>query len=163
MKIQKSRSIRIQITLVATFAIIFSVFFCYFLGWHFEIKSFLIAISLLLGLLSMLWLFCFLLIKFEKKYYFIENEQITLWQKDKLICKVKKADIIEMCYIKFSRAFLMQWGSGYLNVTCPIEAIENRKFVSIIYPNNTAIFEIAMTLKQAKEVSNVLGRNITIK
>lgn len=163
MKIQKSRSIRIQITLVTTFAIIFSVFLCYFLGWHFDIKSFLIAVAILVGLLSILWLVCFLLIKNEKKYFIIENEQITLWQKDELLCKVKKADMIAMSYIKFSRAFLMQMGSGYLNITCPIEALEDKKFASIIFPNDTAMFEISMTLRQVKEVAKILGRSITIK
>lgn len=163
MKIQKSRSIRIQITWVATFAIIFSVFFCYFLGWHFDIKSFSIALAILAGLLSLLWLLCLLLIKFEKKYFLIENEQITLWQKDELLCKVKRADIIEMRYIKYSRAFLMQMNSGYLNITCPKEALEDKKFASIIFPDDTAIFEIAMTLKQAKEVSKILGIELIIK
>ncbi len=163
MKIQKSRSIRIQITWVTTFAIIFLTVFTFVLGWDFDIKSFLIAVSILIGLLAILWLVCFLLIKNEKKYFIIENEQITLWKKDELLCKVKKADIIEIRYIKFSRAFLMQMGSGYLNITCPIEALEDKKFASIIFPNNTAIFEISMTLKQAKEVSKILERRITIK
>lgn len=163
MKIQKSRSIRIQITWVATFAIIFLTVFTFVLGWDFELKSFLIAVAVLVGLLSILWLVCFLLIKNEKKYFLIDNEQITLWKKDEALCKIKRADMIEMRYIKFSRAFLMQMNSGYLNITCPKEALEDKKFASIIFPDDTAIFEIAMTLKQAKEVSKILGIELIIK
>lgn len=90
MKIKKSKQIRLQITGVASFGIIFSVALCYFLGWEFEVKSFLIAIGILFVLLSVIWLLCFALIKFEKKYYVVEKDRIVLFYKDKPICELKK-------------------------------------------------------------------------
>ena len=44
--------------------------------------------------LILIWSVCYILIKFEKKYYKIENERITLWQEDKLLLELKSSDIM---------------------------------------------------------------------
>lgn len=163
MKILKSKQIRIQITLLASFAIIISVALCYFLGWSFEVTSFLIAFGILVCLLSIIWLICLALIKFEKEYFVIDTDRITLWRKDELKCELKKADIIEMQYLCFKWAFLMQMGSGYLSIICPIEALKDEKFASIIMPDGTAVFEISMSKQQAKAVAKILEKEVTIK
>lgn len=163
MKIKKSRNIRFKITGVSSFAVIFSWALCYFLGWHFEVKTFLIALSILLSLLILIWSVCYILIKFEKKYYKIENERITLWQEDKLLLELKSSDIIEMYYVRFFNAFLLQMGSGYLNITCPADILEDRKFASLIIPNGIAILEISMSKNQAQITANILSKNLKIK
>jgi len=162
-RVVKSKNIRIQMTLLATFALIFSVALCYFLGWDFEIKSFIIAICVLLALVIALWLLCIFLIKYEKKYYDINNEHITLWQNNELLCELKKVDIINMQYVRFRWALLMQMGSGYLNITCPVEALTNKSYASLIMPNGTAIFEISVSKKQAKQIAKLIGIEIVIK
>ena len=68
-----------------------------------------------------------------------------------------------MKYIRVCWAFLMQMGAGYLNISCPVEALTSKKYASIIFPNGIAIFEISMSKKQAKQVSQILGRVVTIE
>lgn len=126
-KIQKSKNIRLQLTGLISFAILFSVCLCYFLGWKFELKTFFIAVAILIALLLIPWVICLFLIKFERQYYLIEKEQITLWKNDNLLCELKKSDFVEIEYQRFVWAFLMQMGSGYLNITCPVEVLSDKK------------------------------------
>ena len=44
-------------------------------------------------------------------------------------------------------------GSGYLNITCPADILEDRKFASLIMPNGIAILEISMSKNQAERWS----------
>lgn len=163
MKIQKSKSIRLQITCLTSGGIVFSVALVYFLGWDFDIKSFFIAIGVLVVLLFALWLLCYLLIKFECEYYVIEKEQITLWRKDKTLCELKKEEMKEMSYVRFVRALTMQMGSGYLLITCRVEALPDKKFAEMIMPNGVAIFAISMSKKQAKQCAIILGKQLKIQ
>lgn len=163
MKIQKSKSIRLQITCLTSGGIVFSVALVYFLGWDFDIKSFSIALGVLVALLFALWLLCYLLIKFECEYYVIEKEQITLWRKDKTLCALKKEEMMEMSYVRFVRALIMQMGSGYLLIACRVEALPDKKFAEIIMPNGVAIFAIAMSKKQAKQCAIILGKQVKIQ
>ena len=162
MKIQKGKNIRIKITWVTSFGIIFSVALCYFLGWDFEIKSFSIAVGILVALLSALWLLIYILIKREQKYFVIETERIMLYRKNEILCELKKTEMIEMCYVRFFWAFMMQMGSGYLQITCKAEALTDKKFAEIIMPNGIAVFEISMSTKQAKECAKILGKELLI-
>ena len=57
----------------------------------------------------------------------------------------------------------MQMGGGYLNITCPIEALPDKKYASLIMPDGIAIFEISVSKKQAIEVAKILGRELKIK
>ena len=163
MRIQKSKHIRIQITVLASFGVVFAFALCYFLGWNFEIKSFAIAIGILITLLFALWLLCFLLIKFEKKYYVIEKDRITLWTKNTMLFELKSSFITEINYISFMKAFLLQLGSGYLNIYSPIEALTDKKYASIIMFEKTAIFSISMSKKQAKMVAGILNKEVKMK
>ena len=163
MKIQKNRSIKIQISSLISFAIGFLSSFCFALGREYTWQIILCFLAGTVFLLFIVWLLCLLLIKNEKQYFIFEKDQITLSQGEKILCELKKVDMIELKYNRFFWAFLMQMGSGYLQISCHIEALPDKKFASIILPNDTAIFEISMSLTQAKEVSKILGRNITIK
>ncbi len=163
MKIQKSKFIRVRLAIVFSFAIIFSVLLCYFLGWDFKIKTFGIAILIIFILLVVLWVLCFLLIKFEQKYYVIDNKHLTIWQNNEVLCELLKDEIIEICYIRFFWLLMFQMGGGYLNVTCNMESLPNRKFASIIMPNGIAILTISMSKKQAKDFAKIINRELIIK
>ena len=163
MKIQKNKSIRLQITCLASSGIVFSVAIVYFLGWDFDIQSFFIALGILAGLLCALWILCYLLIKFECEYYVIEKEQITLWRKNKILCELKREEMIEMSYVRFVRALTMQMGSGYLLIACRVEALPDKKLAEMIIPNGVAIFAISMSKKQAKQCALILGKHLKIQ
>lgn len=160
MKITKNKHIRMMITWLISFGLVFAISFCLILGRPFELNTFYVLIGFLLGSLLIIWLICLFLILTEKKYYIIKKDSITLWCEGEKICELKTEDIIEIKYIGFRYVFLMQMGSGYLNIKCPVTSLTEKKFASLVMPDGTAIFEISMSKKQAKSVSKILAKNI---
>lgn len=163
MKIQKSKSIQIQLSWFATFGIIFLGCFTFVLGREYTWWWALSLIGGSIGLSLVVWIICLILIKGEKQYFIFERDRITLWKQNELLCELKKSDFVEIEYQRFVWAFLMQMGSGYLNITCPVEVLSDKKYASVVMPNGMAVFGISMSTRQAKEVAKILSRNITIK
>lgn len=161
MKIYKSNNIRIKLTWLAIIGITFLCFFTCFLAWGFNIRVLLICLCIVIGLAVSLLLICLLLNKLEKQYYLIDEEGIKLYKKDRLIFIIKKADIVEMNYIRFGWAFLLQMGSGYLNITYMCDNQKDKKF-SMIYPTGEAIHSVSMSLQQAKNVATLLLKHLNI-
>ena len=157
MKIKSDKHVWIQLSWLITFGIIFLGFFCYFLGWEFKISTFAIATGIITALLSVLWLVCLIIVKCETKYYVINKEGITLWRENEILYELKSSEIIDMVYVGFIWIFMMQMGSGYLHITCRIEALPDKKYATFIKPNGIAIPTIAMSKKQAKQCAKILG------
>ena len=145
-----------------TVAIIFSCSLVYFLGWNFEINSFLIYLGIMIGLSFLIWIICVLLIKFERHYYLIDDSGIKLLKNNEVIFELSKTDIIELKYVRYFWTFLFQMGSGYLHLEYFCDGYKDKKF-STILSTGKAIHSISMSFNQSKQVSKILVRYIEVK
>lgn len=162
MEIEKSKNIRIKLTWFAFAALVFLTSLCYFLGWAFETKGFIVFLAVIASEFIALWLLCFLLIKFNKSHYKIDAEAIKLCKNNQEVFSIENKNIIKIHYIRFFWTLLLQFGSGYLNITYVCETSDNKKF-STILPTGERIHSISMSLKQSKAVSKILKKELEIK
>lgn len=162
MRIMKSKDCRIKIGLLYFFGIMFLTLLAYFFGFRFEWDSFLICILIILAEFILVFIICFLLIKFEKQYYIIDKDGVRLYKRDKLLFELRREDIIRANYIRFRWAFAMQLGSGYLNLTYPCDNLKDKKF-SLIFPDGKAIHSISMSMKQARKAAELLIKRLEVQ
>ncbi len=95
-EIEKSKDIRKKLTGMAFLALVFLTGLCYFLGWSFEVKGFLIFLSVIVVEFVVLVVLCFLLIKFNRSRYMINRKAITFFKGNQKIFEVEQKDILKV-------------------------------------------------------------------
>lgn len=159
-KVEKSRYIRICITLFAAGAVIFSTLFVYFLGWGFELSTFGICTGIIVAEMLVLFVLCFTLIKSNKFYYLITFESVRMFKNEQELFVILNTDIVKINYIGFAWIFLAQMGAGYLHMEYT-DATGTIK-PTISYPNTKKIYSISMSPKQAKQVATILNKDLQL-
>lgn len=160
LKIHTNKSIIIKFTWFILTAILFATLFIYFLGWKFEINSFLILLLIVISEIIIVWLISFVLIKSSKTYYLIDYQSIKLIKNDKILFEINKVDITDAKYMRFFWNFL-SFSGGFLHISYYSEN-SDRKFSSM-GPDGKQIHSMPISLKQAKEVTNKLGKILLIQ
>ena len=162
MRIQKDKDMIIKIAwiIIGTFTLLGLL--TYALGRTYTLKFFFLCIGVVVALALIVWLVCLLIIKFGKKYYLIDEHGIKLYKNDELLFELKNEEMSELNYIRFRWNFLLQIGSGFLNVSYPCKGYNDKNY-SMVFPTGKAIHPVSMSLKQAKEVALILGKYLVIK
>ncbi|MDR1697691.1 MAG: hypothetical protein LBR37_02085 [Erysipelotrichaceae bacterium] len=80
-----------------------------------------------------------------------------MFKKDQELFTILNTNIGAMRYIRFSQAFLMQFGAGYLNIE--YKDAEGQIRPTFILPNGIKIYSISMSPKQAKQVAKIINRD----
>lgn len=157
-KVEKSRYMRICLTLLAAGALLFSTLFVYFIGWEFELSTFGICIGIIVAEVLALFILCFALIKSNKYYYLITPESVRMFKNEQELFVMSNTDIIKINYARFAWIFLAQMGAGYLHMEYT-DATGNIK-PTISCPNRKKIYSISMSPKQAKQIAAILNKEL---
>lgn len=159
-KIEKSKYLRLCLTLLSAIALIFITSLIYFLGWAFEINTFWIYITIMAVEIVALMLLYFVLIKANKSYYLITADSIKMFKGNQELFTLAVSNIVKINYVKFAWTLLMQMGAGYLHFEFTDGTGQIKP--SISYPNGKKIYSISMSSKQAKQVSNMVKRDLQV-
>lgn len=160
-KVEKSKYIRTCLTLLIAGALIFSTLFVYFLGWDFKWDTFGICIGIIIAEMIGLITLYFVLVKTNKNYYLVTNDVIKMFNSNQEVLAIPSGNIVKIHYVRFAWAMLMQMGAGYLHIEYTDGTEQIKPTVS--FPSGKKIYAISMSLKKAKEISNVLGKDLEIK
>ncbi len=159
-KIEKSKYIKLCLTVLLALALIFSTLLVYFLGWNFQLRTFGICIGIIVSEMIGVVILYIILVKTNKSYYIITNDVIKLVKKEQEVFCLLINNIITLEYIRFAWIFLLQLGAGYLH-------IEYTEYTGEIDQSTTyfgkKVYSISMSKKQAEKVAFLLNKNLKIK
>ena len=148
--IKKGKFIQRFLTILATVVSIFLTSLVYFGGWTIELNTIIIFLLFLIGEITFYILLYYLLRMFNKSFFQISINSISLYKNNSVLFVIETNDIIEMRYTRVFWALISQIGAGYLEIYFDKQGKISQ------YP-------IAMSLKEAKEVASLLNKRILIK
>jgi len=122
----------------------------YFLGWDIDTETFITYISIIILEIAAFLLLYLILKRRNKKYYEFKNETIYFIDKEIKIT-IKATDIIKIFYVRYFWIFFLQMGAGELHFQ-----YQNSE-------NEVDCDFISMSLKEAKQVDEILNLRIEIR